>query len=65
MNTAGSSTAGSLGIRATRNNPKYDLFDRLIKISAMYTSDIKYDAAAAEAYSQSDYVDAWGALTDI
>ena len=24
-------------------NPKFDLFDRLIKISAMFTSDIKYD----------------------
>ena len=47
------------------SDPKYDLFDRLIKISAMYTSDIKYDTAAAEAYNQSDYVDAWGALTDI
>ena len=45
-------------------DPKYDPFDRLIKISAMYT-DIKYDAAAAEAYNQSDYRDAWDELTNI
>lgn len=25
------------------SNPKYDLFDRLIKIAALYTSDIKWD----------------------
>ena len=46
-------------------DPKYDLFDRLIKISAMYTSDIKYDAAAAETYNQGDYGDAWNELTNI
>ena len=46
-------------------DPKYDLFDRLIKISAMYTSDIKYDAAAAQAYNQDDYTDRWNLLTDI
>lgn len=29
-------------------NPKYDLFDRLVKISAMFTSDIKYDRNAED-----------------
>lgn len=47
------------------DDPKYDLFDRLIKIAAMYTSDIKYDAAAERAYKQSNYGSDWPGLTEI
>ncbi len=47
------------------DDPKYDLFDRLIKIAAMYTSDIKYDAEAERAYKQSNYGSDWPGLTEI
>ena len=35
-------------------DPKYDLFDRLIKISAMFTSDIKYDRNVLETIEAED-----------
>lgn len=41
------------------DDPKYDLFDRLIKIAALYTSDVKYDDAAALAYKQKNNGDYW------
>ena len=37
-------------------NPKYDLFDRLVKISAMFTSDIKYDRNIMEPTENEDEI---------
>ena len=39
MSSAGSSIAGFF---RDSNDPKYDLIDRLVKIAACYTSDIKW-----------------------
>ena len=47
------------------DNPKYDLFDRLINIAAMYTSDVKYDSASAGTYFKAECMDGWGDLTII
>jgi hypothetical protein len=37
-------------------DPKYDLFDRLVKISAMSTSDIKYDRNVMEPTENEDEI---------